>query len=766
MSRVSPVQTNFNGGALAQRLHGRIDQNIYGISVAEMVGFAPLVEGPMEAMPGTIHVDAAPGPCRLFRFEFSTTQGHVLEFSNGVTRIFTNDSLISSIASPYSFAEVARLRTHQSFDVLYCWLRDRRPRQFFREDAETFGFETLAIENGPFEQRNANEAVRVASSALVGNVTLTASGGGDASAIFAPGDVGGLFRMEAEDFGDITAWEPYMTVTKGQLLTWGERVYRVVGGNTANPVIRTGSLQPVHVKGVEWDGIGTGLDINDDPAAGVQLEYIHDRFGVVEVTGYTDERTVTGTVKRHLPFSSVGGSGTGNYTYTGGYYDEGYGEYVEPVGSVSYSYGTWRWAFGAFSDRRGWPQAGCIWNQRLCLAKDGTIYGSVVGDLTNHAEFNELGEVTDDMAFIITLDDPNTIQHLVGEDRLLAFTSGGVHAIGPSNAAAGAGPGNLKAERQNDAGTGSPQPVQVNSRTLYIDRSRRRIYETDYDAARRVEQELDLTRYARQMGNAGFRAIAPQQHPMNHIWFVRDDGSMACAVYLPEEQALGFADRAMAPGVAARDAVAITDPAGEFDQIWVAAEYGGGWHILRMAPWRLDGQNEDTGCMVEMAADYQGDPLDEFTIAHLPNTEIAVVADGVLERVTTDSEGGFAIAEPASHVVAGLEFPAWVVGLPKEGGGDSGPAMAKKARLGRSFVSVLNARGLAMGLAGEPSSIKPMADLDIDRKLNDPQADETAYLFIEAPGAHTRRAQIRIDRISPFQSTILAWGGELSVEKL
>ncbi|MEB3213167.1 MAG: hypothetical protein VKL39_17580 [Leptolyngbyaceae bacterium] len=756
MSRVAPILTSFNGGAVSRRLGARIRQAFHEISLSEMVGFAPFVEGTAEAMPGTIHVSELLGAARLFRFEFNTTQGHVLAFSEGQVEIFTNDELIATIASPYTYAQAKALRVHQSFDVLYCFHPELQPRKFVRTGATTFAFELLELAGGPFELRNNDRTIRVSADALTGAVNLEST-----EDLFAATDVGGLFRMEAEDFGDVTSWEPYITVTLGQLLTWNERVYRVAGGKAdGEGKYRTGSVQPLHTEGVEWDGIGQGLDRNGDQAAGVQLEYLHDRFGVIRLTAFTDAQNVAGTVERRLPFSAVAGAGTGNYTYTGGYYAEIFEEYAPPTGAVTYAYGTHRWSFGSFSDTRGWPRCGAIWEQRLCLAKDSTIYGSVKYDLENFAELNELGEVSADMAFIEEIDDPNSIEHFVPEDTLLALTRGGMWALGPSNAAAGVGPGQTRSIKQNDAGCGDPLPVTINSRTAFVDQSGTRIYETDFSPQRRTEQELDLSRYARFMGNAGWTALAQQQQPFNHIWGARGDGTMTCAAYLPEEEVLGFAERQMAPGLAVRDVVSITDPEGRFQQVWIAAEYGGAWHMLRMAQWRLDGQSDLTGCVLDMAGEYDGEPTDTFSHPVLPSTAIAVVADGVLYRLTTDAEGGFTLPRAHGRAVYGLEFPAWMESLDFEAGGDNGPAMGRKAKWHRTLARVIDARGLAFG--------PPDALLDMETERANPGEAIpafTGFLFHEASGDHSRMPRLRIERRAPFQSTIAAWGGELSVEK-
>lgn len=762
MSRVAPQQVSFNAGAVSRRLRARIDQAFYEIACSEMVGFAPLVEGPMEAMPGTIHVATAPGPCRLFQFEPSKTLGHIVEMSNLLARIYTNDALVVDesdevveVASPYTFDQVQQLRTHESYDVLYCFHGDLQPREFVRSGASAFAFQKLVLEGGPFEPRNKDEGVRVKASEAEGNVTLTATGGN----VFAPGDVGALFKLEVEDFGDVTAWEPYITVTEGQLLTFDERVYRVVGGNTGAASLRTGGLSPQHTDGVEWDGIAKGTDINDEPAAGVRLEYIHDHYGIVEITGYTSATSVSATVKRTLPFSVT----TGTYTYGGGYGDSGYNPYEPPETTVLYNYGTYRWAHGSFSDTRGWPACGCVWNERLVLAKGNTLYFSVAADLNNFAELNERGDASDDMAIQSPVADPNPIEHLVPEERLIVLTSSGVHAAGPASAAKGIAPGNVKPERQNDAGAlETAQPVRLNSRTLYVDRSARRIYETDYVVQRAVEQELDLTRYARHMGNVGFTGLAAQQQPLNHVWASRSDGTLTCAVYQPEESVLGFAERHFAPGVEARSIASITDPDGVFAQLWLAVEYGGGWHVLRTAPWRLDGEYDETACMVDMGGVYDGAPKSDFSLPHLPDTDIAVVADGVLFRLTTDAQGGFSLDTPASRVAAGLEFPAWAESLDWEAGGDNGPARGRKARFGRGWIEFDQSRGLAFGV---PGKVRTVDEIDGSHVPQDPRGPLTGFHFRETMGPPTRHPRLRVERKAPHQCTVLGWGGVLNVEK-
>jgi hypothetical protein len=727
MSRVYHIQTSFNGGELSPRLRARIDQQIYDIGVAEMVGFTPLMEGCAEAMPGLIRIAAAKGPFRPIPFEYNATQGHVIEASNLAMRVYTNDGQVMDglvpfeLTTPYSYADVQTLTWHQSFDRLYLYHGTQAPQAFTRVAADDFAFEPVAIENGPFEPRNDDESITVTASGDSGTITLTSSW-----PIFAAGDVGGLFQMEVLDFGDVRKWDVGITVTPGQLLFWPERVYNVFSGT------RTGTDAPQHSRGIEFDGIGIGTDINAKVAGGVQLEYVHDRFGLVKITGFTNATTVTAEVIRTIPGGVV-------------------------------SSGTWRWFFGAFSTRRGWPQCGVIWNQRHILFKDERGYASVAFDLDNFATYNEQGDISADMAFDFPVGGSNAVVQAVPDEKLIMLTAGGVFALGPSNAANGIGPGNWRVDSQSSDGAANVDPVTLDSRTLYVGRSKRRLFESDFEAARNVEDSRDMTRYARHIGTPKFTALASQKQPNNLLYASRDDGVIAVAAYLPNEQVMGWARRPLASGAMARGLCAITDPAGEFEQIWVAVEYGGAWHMCLQAPWREDGVARPTSPMLDLSEEYIGAPATAFAIAHLPDTLIQIVADGrVFFDVMTGPLGEFVLPEAAGHVVAGLGYPAWIKQLWTEKGGDSGPAMGRMTRISRAGVRVLDARGLQIEVSGGlPRDIEQLQGSSI---MDEGYSADTGMRWFDDMGANTREPWVKVSRVAPVEATILAIAQHVEVQ--
>lgn len=747
MSKVTPAQTNFNAGELSRRLHARSDLNLYGIGCAELTGWVPLVEGGLDACPGFIHVAQAGGPCRLLPFEYSVTQGYVIEARAGFARFYTNDARIEvspgvpyEIALPYSLDEISALSWEQSYDLLYLFHGAHRTRELTRVAADEFEINDLKLENGPFDPRNKDKAIVVTASGVEGSVTLSCT-----HDIFVATDVGSLFQIEADDFGDITAWEPGITVTAGQLLTWNERVYAVVGGSG-----RTGTIAPIHGEGVEWDGIGQGKDLNDKDAGGVQLEYVCDRFGVLEITSFSNAQEVAASVLRRLPFTT-----SGDYGWEGGYWDGD--SWVPPGGGVAYQYGTWRWRFGAFSDTRGWPTCGVVWNERLALFKGSTGYVSVAGDLNDFAAYNELGEISSDMAFTFTLKDPNPIVAAIADEKLLMLTASGMWALGPSNAAQGVGPDNHRADRQNNEGAAAGMAVELDGRFLYVGKSRRRVLEAAYGVERNRQDSIDLTRYARHFGAKTrlFQELVAQKDPNRLVWARRGDGTLAYATYVPEEEVLGWANRPLAAGVAAQSICGITDPTGTLNQIWASVTFGGAWHVVRLATFREEDDAEDPA-MTDMAVEYDGAPATSFgPVPWLAGKSIHVQADeAAYADVPVNGAGMFTIPHAASRVIWGLPYPCRVTTLPAEAGGDAGSAMGKMKRIGRLILNVLKARGLRIKV--QNSGWFPIEQLMTDSTTDQGFAPDTGILIKEDTGNNDRLGQLTIERVLPHGATIRA----------
>jgi hypothetical protein len=263
------------------------------------------------------------------------------------------------VAHPYTLAELKTLDYQQSGDVLYLAGGGRQQRKLSRTGATSFTLAALDLANGPIGDGNSATSKTVQASGVTGSVTLTAS-----QPIFAATDVGSLFELEAADFNDVPSWEAGITVSAGEKRTWAGKVYQCASSAAGQ---RTGTVPPGHDSGTEWDGSGSGLDINGSGPYGVKWTFLYGRFGLVKITGFTSTSIVTGTVIKRLADSLT----------------------TTP---------SWRWAFGAFSDTRGWPDAVCEWDECLVFFKGADAYVSVVGDFENFERRDSSGDFQRDLA--------------------------------------------------------------------------------------------------------------------------------------------------------------------------------------------------------------------------------------------------------------------------------------------------------------------------------------------------------------------------------
>lgn len=774
MSHVTPMQSSFNGGELSPRMGARIDQAIRQIAVKKMDGWLPLLQGPAEACPGTLRVAAAKVvDFVLVPFGFNVTQHYVLEISAGAIRFYTNEARIETapgvayeISAPWAANQLAGISYEQSGDVLYLYHSDMQTQKLIRTSAVTFTLSAVVYAGGPFEARNSDESITVAASNVWGDISLEAS-----AAIFASGDVGGLFRIEASDLGTIGRWEPGITVVAGNLKQSPSigAVYQALNSG------KTGTVEPTHAEGVEYDGMASGVDANAAAAGGIQWLYLHDRYGLCRITGFTSATVVAATVIRRLPFmvatgenyvggvGGIGGGGTYNPYEPVAFDPETY-SYTPPVGSVTYTPAAWRWQFGSFSDHRGWPSCGAIWNERHCLGKDNVVHGSVVGDFENYAPLNEFGDPSADQAFQSILLRPDPARWMRGDTQLLIGTDMGEYALGPASAAGAVGPGNVAVASQSEQGAMAGVPVKIDGRVVFIQRARRRVVEFAYQLERDRFETPNLNRFADHIGTVGLKSLVFAQEPNQLLWAVRDDGTLACALFEPKEQALAWATRTLGGGMLAKSVCVIKDSNGEFDQLWIGVNNAAGTTgaVLRMPRPRLTGEEAQRQIILDNALIFEGTAIATITAPHLANLSVTALVDGVPMPLSLDGSGEADLPMVGDQVIVGLDFPATLTLMTIEAGGDSGPAQMKMGKISRVGLRLLDGRGLTVTAQGQSHALEQLiTDTVMDREVAALVDDH----WLQMVGTWDRKRELSITRTLPYPNTILAIMMDVDVQQ-
>jgi len=730
-----------NGGELSRRMEGRVDlDGIYDRGFAEMFNFVPTVEGPIGKRPGTRHIAAGFGSW-ISSYVPQLRQGYILEWGEQALRFYTNGGQIRDganpyqISTPYAAADARKIWKHKSKDRLYLTHASYPPASLNRTGAAVFNVAPLPLMRGPFKTQNGDEAIRVNVSATTGTAVATAS-----AAIFKPGHVGAPFLIEAQDFSDVTAWEPgYNGVTIGAKRRSDGKVYQ------AETAGKTGTVQPTHTEGTEYDGAAIGKDINDKDAGGIKWTYLYDRFGEATIaTVAPDGLSATLNITRRFADSLV-------------------------------STPSFRWAHCAFSAAEGWPHLACIWAGRLFLFKELEFYGSVRNDFFNFAYYTDGGLFAEDMAFRRTLGSSEAPIWVKADQQLLVGTPSGELLLGAINSQAGVSGDNIDAFPQSSYGSSDVEPVDIGTGILFVQRGNRKIREAEYQFERNRFVGVNTTIYARHIMRSGLLQLAYQQEPEELVWGVRNDGVMIAHAHSPEQQIKGFSRAALGAGRALSLATIPADNA-ETDELWILADLDGTRAVLQLGDWWEEDEDATDleqlaklkeAFFVDFGVSYRGAPKTSFTqgLSHLAGRDVRILADGGVVGGRSVTQAGVLTPDlpyPASTVHIGIGYQARLKPMRPELRG-AGTVQGRRKRVVKIMLRLIDTAAAYLR--------NPKGHLDsmIDRPRN-ANMDEPVPLFngdtknTSYSGAYDRDGQPVIVSDDPLPMMISAIMPDIEIE--
>lgn len=672
--------TSFMAGEISPMLLGRFDTQHYQFGLETCENFVPAPEGPLVKRMGFEYIrDAAPTASWLTPFRFSVTQEYVIEWSAAKLRFFTNGGRVETapnvpyeVSVPYAAAEAPAVWWQQSYDRVYLDHPGYAPASLTRTSAVTFAYAVTSFKDGPFTDQNTDETITVTVSASTGSgITVSAS-----SAIFLAGHVGALFRIQAKDFSTIKAWEPGMQgVVIGDLVRNEGKAYEAVTAGT------TGSIPPTHEDGAEWDGQLRNDKLNNTGPYGVQWKYRYERFGIVKITGFTSGTQVTADVQKELP------------------------------GSLT-SVGSWRWAHGAFSTARGWPDKVIhAWGRQVHI-KGFELLGSVAGDYSSHKAFTSQGITAADLAFRRTLDAENPpLWVLRDRQNLVLGTASAELVVGPQNPQGAVSGDNIKADPQSYYGSEAVRPAQLGSEAIFVERGGRRLRSADYDFSRDRYGAVDLTAAARHITSGGLVQLAAQRWPYTLLHGVRGDGQLVTHP-LTKQEVKGFGRIVLGGGAQALSAVCVMGTDGKTDDLWLlvsrSTPAGTRREIWKQALWRELGDDPRGGVFADGAVKINA-AAGQATfsgLTHLAGQAVAVLVNGgVVPGLTVDNAGVLTLPPAfvpsfAYTAVVGLAYTARAVTLRPAAETRGGTVQSMRQRLVRVALRLLETLGLKAGAKG------------------------------------------------------------------
>ena len=626
MARSQAIITNFTAGELSPRVLARVDVSRYqnGCEVVQNMVIQP--PGGARRRGGWHYVSEVKDSSkkvRLVPFQFNVVQAFVLEFGDQYMRVFTNKGqVIHTVSTTSAWA------TNTAYNVA----------DFVNNNGQVYRC-ILAHTSSSSDEPG------------VGVNWQTYWAQDDSYEIVSPYREADLPQLKWAQTGDIMYLAhpnyPLYKLTRKALTDWTLAKAAVVNGPfldvnddtswTITPSATTGTVTLTASKDT-WvsDHVGAYWYLRHSGVA-----------GYVEITGYTDPRTVTAQVRQTL----------GGTTATS------------------------EWAEGAWSEVQGYPYAVCFFQERLfAVGSDGrpdSVWSSAVGD------FEDFGIGTNDSDAVVYEILTNLVNVLLWVTPLQQALA--VGSAGAEFTLRGAGdnqpitPTSVIAAQETAWGSADHQPINVSTDVLFMTRSKRKVrvlspgFGVDRPSAR------DLTFIADHITTGGLVEMAYAQDPDSVLWCVRSDGVLVGATYEPLEEVLGWHQH---PTDGKVESITVI-PYGEESQLWACVQRTINGATKRYIEFLDPDLNTDSALTYSGSATSVVSGLD-----HLEGKTVKIRADGAEHPDRTVSGGQVTLDYRASAVEVGLRYLSKLRPVRLDVGNPAGTAQGRKKRWSEIFVRV------------------------------------------------------------------------------
>jgi len=801
-------QAAFTSGELSPSLGGRVDFAKYYTGLSKCENFIVRQYGGVTNRPGTRYCVEArysgSKKIKLVPFQFSTSQSYILEFGDYYFRVIMKDPTTGlsgyvetapgsgipvTITTIYPEASLPKLRFVQSFDVMDFTHPSYPPQQLSRFSHTSWTFVKYPNVNGPFRDINIDNSITMISSGQTGTVTITSN-----VDFFTSDMVGMMLYLEADPNAQAASsrqWEVQKVIAINDMRRAGANFYKALSAGT------TGTVRPTVLEGFEYDG---------DP--GVAWQYQHSGFGIILLTGFTDRRTVSGNVLQLLPDSlvsasvaraitnAVAGGSTVDVTVAAHGFVSGDFYTISGVVGMTSLNGSWqisvvdvntfrvplttiqvytsggtasktltasasyKWALEAWGSDFQYPGTVSYFQQRQIFAasagKPQSLWMSTSGGFT---DYTRSVPVQDDDACQYTLasKELNEIRHAVDLTKLLLFTSGGVWLV-QGNADGVITPAAVNVKKQVQDGCSDLAPLVIGSEALFVDDVGTGIKAVGYNWQKDSYLGQDLTVMSSHLfENHQVVAWAYQKKPFSCVWAVREDGTMLCLTYLPEQEVIGWS-RHVTDGLI-EDVAVIMEGTEYSTYVTVLRTIGGIQHrFIEKFATRLVSDIRDA-YIVDCGLSYSGTPVTSFSgLDHLEGETVSILADGRVHPQRVVTGGAITLDYPASKVHAGLPYTASMqtmdMSLPNS------PLIEKQKNVNQVTVLAQETVGLMAGPDKDHLSLYRPPSIT---NYGDPLIMVTDQCQIKIASGWSKGGNVYIQQDQPLPITILALVPDVTV---
>jgi hypothetical protein len=559
------------------------------------------------------------------------------------------------ITTPWKVTDLDAVRYAQSADFIFAaGGKSIRQQIIKRRGIRSWSVVDYAPDDGPFLIQNVTTTT-ITSNALSGEATLTAS-----RAIFTKYHVGALFRMRSVG-QKVTA-----SLTGAGQFSDGIRVVGIDNARIFNITI-TGSWTATVTLQRSVDDEGSWQDITTYTSnqSAVAYDDTLDNTVTFYRIGVDSGDYTSGTAVVTLDYSGGGISGIVRvHTFTSG---------TAVVGGVLENHrlgnttATEQWWEGIWSAAQGFPSALGFYEGRLWWSGLDRIIGTV-----SDAYLSFDDETVGDSAPIsrtLGSGSSDTINWILSLQRMIIGHAGAEVSARSSFLDEPLTVTQFNLKDASTQGSAEINAVKIDSRGLFIQKSKFRLFEMDYEAQKADYESTDMSILVPDIGKPGFVHIAAQRQPDTRIHCVRSNGTVAMLLYLPAEDVRAWinietGDADGANGVV-EDVVVL--PGTEEDAVYyVVSRIINGVQKRYLEKWAKE--SECVGGALTKLADsfavFDGEKKKTFQVPHLAGETVIVWRDGVcpdnsdgdVQTFTVSAAGEVTIDARGGSVVIGLPY--------------------------------------------------------------------------------------------------------------
>lgn len=432
---------------------------------------------------------------------------------------------IVEIPAPWAEADLPLIRYDQTGDVMFIACEGYKQRRIERRSNDSWSIVIYEANDGPFRVLNTSP-ITIASSALTGDVTLTAS-----AALFKAGHADALFSLLSSGQAAAVSASGDDTFTAEEFRVVG------IGGQRAFSFVITGTwvgtvtLQYSVGEPGSWIDYATyttnkSITIDD----GLDNQIIYWRAGI-KTSEYT-----SGTAVIAMTYSS--GTQVGIVRVR---------EVISPtsatasvISALGALEGTSNWEEGSWSPLRGYPSAVKIYESRMCWAGKDNFWASI-NDVYDGFDPDFIGDAQP-INRSIGFGPVDTINWLEIGDWLVAGGQGAELSIRSSSDQEPLTRSNINIKAPSTHGSNNIAAVKVDESIIFVDKSGTEVYEMSYSLERNNKKASELTIHIPEIGLTGFTKMAVQRKPDTRVHLMRADGTAVALLFNKAEDILSFAE--------------------------------------------------------------------------------------------------------------------------------------------------------------------------------------------------------------------------------